>query len=204
MPNNILPSHNEEVSMYATVYASCSDISMIFMMSVSYEVCSQCWVLEQSSVGALFFWDLLFKASRLLLFLLSLLTARDAAWQQQTAWRRSQSQNHPWQIFLLILPVPVSPSSNFASPSSSLASSGSLIFFSLFIHGRVFAELACSVLSNALFHIQTVAHFLWHPLVSEGSVGPLWIQRLHWRNQVFVGDVKHPVAGYWTGGNNDC
>lgn len=77
-------------------------------------------------------------------------------------------------------------------------------FFSLFIHGRVFAELACSVLSNALFHIQTVAHLLWHPLVSEGSVSPLWIQRLHWRNQVFFVDVKHPVAGYWTGGNNDC
>lgn len=153
MPNNILPSHNMEVSMYATVYASCSDISMIFMMSVSYEVCSQCWVLEQSSVGALFFWDLLFKASRLLLFLLSLLTARDAAWQQQTAWRRSQSQNHPWQIFLLILPVPVSPSSNFASPSSSLASSGSLIFF-FFIYPWEGFRWACML----CFKQRTVSH----------------------------------------------
>ena len=190
--------------MYATVYASWSDVSVIFMMSVSYEACSQCRVLEQFSVGALFFWDLLFKASRLWLFLLCLLTARDAAWQQQTAWRRSQSQNHPWQISLLILPVPASLSSNFPSSSLNLAHWFFFFFFFLaFIYPwEGFFRWACKL----CFKQRTVSHSnsCTFFMASFGFIRPsVDFQWFHWRNQVFFGDVKHPVASYWTGGNND-
>lgn len=41
-----------------------------------------------------FFWFASFA-----LYSFSFLTAKDSEWQQQTPWSRSQSLNHPWQIF---------------------------------------------------------------------------------------------------------
>ena len=75
----------------------------------------------------------------LALYSISLLTANDN--------NRSLSQNHPWQIFLLTLPLPVSLSSNFSYMSESVCLSdfSPSVCLSVFIYpGEAFAELACS------------------------------------------------------------
>lgn len=88
-----------------------------------------------------FFWF-----SSFALYSFSFLTAKDSEWQQQTPWSRSQSLNHPWQIFFL--PSPVFLFSNFVWASLFVSEIVILLVcLSVFIYPALgFAELAALLL----------------------------------------------------------
>lgn len=81
-----------------------------------------------------------------LLFIPSLFWQRKTEWQQQTPWSRSQSLNHPWQIFFL--PSPVFLFSNFVWASLFVSEIVILLVcLSVFIYPALgFAELAALLL----------------------------------------------------------